>query len=233
MKRILSKIGEFLPQRVFTNKKLPKLNYSTPFTSSKFTFIQIGANDGVLMDPIYEYVKKYKWTGALVEPVPEYFDSLKLNYSGHKNLQFYNVAVCKENKRSLIYVVDSSSSKWLKGMPSLNKETVINGGKVVGVKNLEQKISKKTINCITLRELVKKTGFKKINLMVLDIEGSEPIVLEQLTDIKSLPEVILYEHHALKPLERVSLKKKLKKLGYSCFNAGFPFIDTIAVLNRN
>ena len=44
--------------------------------------IQIGANDGKIDDPIYEFVTNYppKMSGILIEPVKDYFEELKINY---------------------------------------------------------------------------------------------------------------------------------------------------------
>ena len=36
-----------------------------------FFVLEIGAFDGVLSDPIYKWIKKYKWHGILVEPQRE------------------------------------------------------------------------------------------------------------------------------------------------------------------
>ena len=45
-----------------------------------FFFIQVGANDGLMCDPIRQFIVKHSWGGILVEPVPDYFELLKKNY---------------------------------------------------------------------------------------------------------------------------------------------------------
>ena len=42
-------------------KKQPKMN--------GFFFIQIGSNDGRFGDPIRKNIKKYNWSGILIEPI--------------------------------------------------------------------------------------------------------------------------------------------------------------------
>ena len=39
-------------------------------------FIQIGANDGISVDPIHNLVKKNNWTGILFEPGKDAFGDL-------------------------------------------------------------------------------------------------------------------------------------------------------------
>lgn len=58
-----------------------ELRYLFPDLSmSRFFFIQIGANNGVYRDPIYEYIKKYQWKEIPVEPIVKYFRELENNY---------------------------------------------------------------------------------------------------------------------------------------------------------
>jgi len=54
-----------------------------------FYFIQVGAFDGDTFDPITHYVKRYKLSGALIEPQQEPFSVLKANYQNHPQLLFF------------------------------------------------------------------------------------------------------------------------------------------------
>lgn len=50
--------------------------------NANFFFRQIGANDGVLGDPLHDSVLRHKLTGLLVEPLPNLCERLKANYAG-------------------------------------------------------------------------------------------------------------------------------------------------------
>ena len=41
-----------------------------------FFFVQVGANDGKMGDPLCDLIKKYKLKGLLIEPLPEEFKLL-------------------------------------------------------------------------------------------------------------------------------------------------------------
>ena len=56
-------------------------------------FVHVGANDGLIDDPIQAYVKELGWSGLLIEPMPDIFEQLKTNYSNCKGLSFENLAV--------------------------------------------------------------------------------------------------------------------------------------------
>jgi FkbM family methyltransferase len=59
-------------------------------------FIQIGGNDGVHMDPLYQYhVDKtfdFEW-GQIFEPIPEYFELLTANMAAFPYVTCHNLAV--------------------------------------------------------------------------------------------------------------------------------------------
>ena len=40
-------------------------------------FVQVGANDGDLLDPLREEIGFRKWSGIMVEPVPYVFERLQ------------------------------------------------------------------------------------------------------------------------------------------------------------
>ena len=58
-----------------------------------FFFIQIGANDGVMSDPLNKFVRKFKWKGILIEPQKKEFIKLKKNYNDCDGLIFENLAI--------------------------------------------------------------------------------------------------------------------------------------------
>src|SRR5262245_11123069 len=61
----------------------------------KVTFLQVGANDGLRNDPIREFVVRDRWSGLLVEPLPDVFEMLQRNYRHVQGgrLVFVNAAV--------------------------------------------------------------------------------------------------------------------------------------------
>jgi hypothetical protein len=59
--------GEFKPGGNQVNQDL----FLKLLSKDKVRFIQIGANDGIKNDPVHAFIKKYYWTGILVEPIPK------------------------------------------------------------------------------------------------------------------------------------------------------------------
>ena len=65
--------------------------------------MQIGANDGVSHDCLYKVVLKYKWQGVVVEPLDEFFNKLKLNYSFYSQVKPVKYALHSAEKRMVIF----------------------------------------------------------------------------------------------------------------------------------
>lgn len=82
---------------------------SKAFCKKAVTFLQIGSNDGLTRDPIYQLISRNNgWCGLFVEPVPYLFERLKKNYSSVNNpsrLQFFNGAI-NEGVNQNFYFVD-------------------------------------------------------------------------------------------------------------------------------
>jgi hypothetical protein len=66
-------------------------------------FLQVGANDGLMDDPIHFLVRKYGWCGVLLEPDPQLFKHLKENYSGVDGPILVNAALSPINGKTTFY----------------------------------------------------------------------------------------------------------------------------------
>jgi len=63
-------------------------------------FLQVGANDGLMDDPIHFLVRKYGWRDVLLEPDPQLFERLKENYSGVDGPILVNAALSPINGKT-------------------------------------------------------------------------------------------------------------------------------------
>lgn len=92
----------------------------------KLTYVQIGANDGILNDPMYKFVLKNSGcvSGYLLEPLPEIYEKLKFNYSALSNFKFFNLAIHEANKTMRLYKVkkeyESKLPEFSKGIASFD-----------------------------------------------------------------------------------------------------------------
>ncbi|MFT4708847.1 MAG: hypothetical protein ACI9PU_002699 [Ascidiaceihabitans sp.] len=57
----------------------------------KVHYIQIGANDGQIADPLYPFLSQNKWSGVLIEPNPLYFKRVQALHADRDDIITLNV----------------------------------------------------------------------------------------------------------------------------------------------
>lgn len=202
------------------------LNYSETYKEIKF--IQIGANDGASFDPVYKFVKKYNWSGILIEPLQPYFDELKRNYEKLKNrkLYFEHCAISDQSGTGPIYYISNLSGKEkdyevLKAVSSFNRVHV--RGYIENRKKLEVKSVEVAFK--TLDEIIDEYHFEDLNILIIDAEGYDFEIIKTINFDKIRPEVILYEHIHLPEKDREMCLSLLGSYEYHYFEDG---INTLA-----
>ena len=184
--------------------------------NSEFFFIQIGANDGVIYDPIFSSVKRYGWRGILVEPVPHYFQKLKQNYAANTNLIFENIAISSEAEGAKdFYRIGEGYDflpQWCHGLGTFHREVLLTHR--WAIPNLEDYIVREKVHCIAWHTLLQRHHVETVNLLVIDTEGHDHIILQQIDFARLKPRILIYEHQYIEAAERQSCETLLKAHGY-------------------
>jgi FkbM family methyltransferase len=240
--RTLARVLAFLPpesrlgrwkrrmgQRLRPQPK-PKLGFLyTEFarTYPAARFVQIGANDGVMSDPLHAFVVKTAWRGILVEPVPYLFERLRRNYPARPGLVFENVAIAAEpGQRPFYYlretVGDSALPDWHAGLGSFLREVVV---KHAGdIPDLEDRLVVQDVPCLTFAGLCQRHGFDQVDLLHMDTEGYDYEIIKTIDFTRYRPRLLVYEHHHLSPADRVECLQRLQAAGYECIGEGLDAI---------
>lgn len=131
-----------------------------------FSFIQVGANDGLSTDPYREFILESRGKGILVEPSPWQMVKLRRNYRGRQNLMFEEVAVSYESDSLILHVpLDSARS----GVASLREEHArVHSG---------DDIRQVQVAGARLEELLAKYSMSRVDCLFLDVEGAEADIL--------------------------------------------------------
>ena len=202
-----------------------------------FFFVQIGSNDGKTgNDPIYDYIKKYGWSGILVEPVPSTYENLRKNYEGCDNLTFRNVAIADEVGVKKFFYVNRKDEC---GVPldteiGSFREDIIR--KHSWIPNFDKYFSEMDVETTTFDLLT--ANVDHIDLLHIDAEGYDFEIIKTINFDRITPSMILYEHTHLAAANgprrrrrekhaRVTSMKYLNGFGYECHKvSGY---DTLAV----
>lgn len=193
--------------------------------SKDFTIIQIGANDGISHDNIYNFIKEHNTKGLLVEPVKEYYLKLCENYKNYPKLIKVNVALHPTEKEVKIYRVkqeyETILPEWANGIASLNQKHHIK----LGIPS--EAIVEEIVPAKSFSQLMEDfDDISSIDLIQIDTEGFDFEILKMIDFNKYLPNIIKFEHCNLLNTDYKAAKKLLKENNYILFKIGN---DTIAI----
>lgn len=216
------KYGRKLNRKFFSSERILKNNF---LKSNDFSFIQVGANDGISFDFLYDFVTVRNSKGVVIEPVLEYFNELVNNYQNYPNIIKINKAVHPYEKELLINRINPNAFEnypdWVKGIASLDfehhKKTGINSNDII----------KEKVKADSLMNIINE-NFKlsKLDYFQVDTEGFDYEVIKMIDFKKIYPSIIKYEFVNLNAEDQNSLLYLLKNKGYFTFNE---FGDTIGI----
>jgi FkbM family methyltransferase len=161
--------------------------------------IDLGANEGFYTLKANEKSPNSKIIS--VEPNPYAFQILKKNVSSNKlkNVTLLNKAVTSKNARIIFEIV--------KG------RTTVGSTKVYEKYRDKEKLRKIKIDSITLEKLCRKYNIRSIDLLKIDVEGSEFDILKSSKNIlPKIKKIVVEYHNAQKTKEKV--KRILSKNGF-------------------
>ena len=138
-------------------------------------FVELGGYDGFFHSPTYYLEKFKKWKGVLIEPHPKFYKRCVKNRSKSK---VYNYACTSDLKNSSLILNSLGHSSYLQG-------TLENDGFLQEqLDGIFQKFSEYKVTTSNLTKIL-DSYFEKhdkvtIDLLVIDVEGSELAVLKGL-----------------------------------------------------
>ena len=131
------------------------------------TFAQIGANDGVRFDGLYEFVTTHNCRGIVVEPLGIYYQKLKENYAVYPDIHSIKIAVHATELQSTMYHVDPEKlgrlPGWSQGIGSLDP----NHHKKTDI--LADCIVTEEVECLHLMELFQIYKISELDLLQIDV----------------------------------------------------------------
>lgn len=158
------------------------------------SFVQIGANDGKRFDPVYEFVTIYenKVDGVLLEPVKEYYNDLVANYKPYKNIKTVNKAIHNHQNETTIYKV---KKKYESELPELAKGIAsFDSGHHKKTRIPSQYVEEESVKCITFSSLILEYNIQNADVLIIDTEGYDYHILNELNFNFFNPKVIHFEH---------------------------------------
>lgn len=193
-------------------------------------FIQIGSNDGMNGDPIYDFILKWNWSGIKIEPVQYVFEKLEENFRNLPNIILENSAISRENNTQKFYYLkqDETAPEWYSQLGSFSLETVLKHGQWIS--DLQERLMSCDVACLTFEQLCQKYNVREIDVIHIDAEGYDFEIIKLIDFKKFSPSIVLYEHKHLSQSDQAACRQYLGEFGYQFISTPR---DTLAVLNTN
>jgi len=182
--------------------------------------LKIGANDGMTNDPIGDYLlSDSRYHGVLVEPVPHYARMLALNFESTRRFSIEQVAVSSSSGEIKVSYIPENASELLgkyvdvpgpRGIASLDRNHVL---KHLGPE-YHSIVETDMVECLTVKELLKRHHIKQIDLLHIDAEGHDWIILRQFDFNLVRPAIVLFERKHLNREDQESARSMMQNAGY-------------------
>lgn len=196
-----------------------------------FYFVQVGAADGICVDPIAGIVGRLPCRGAMIEPHPLMFSRLKENVAGRSGVELLQAAVSDAEGRLPFYSLDPAAP----GAPS--KTLLISSlDKSMLMRELDPAVDwtpwirEAIVPVTTLNALLAERQVARVDLLQIDAEGYDGRILRALDFSRWSPGVINFEHVLMPAAEAELCWQFLIDRGYR-LHISPP--DTLAVLVRD
>jgi FkbM family methyltransferase len=217
------------------------LHRAFPADGERVRFIQIGGNDGVHEDPLYDYhvrgIFDFEW-GQIYEPIPEYFDLLVQNMRPFPYATCHRLAVDdakKPGKREFSYISPKDIQERglppsSKGIGSFSRDRNALGG--IGYNEVKFNMIKDHIRTIEVetvpaRDVVAK--FAEANFLLTDCEGYDVEIIAAAFDGTGFrPKIVQFESLGHAPELLKSTLGELTSVGYRVIHSGKDIICELA-----
>ena len=154
---------------------------------TNFGLVVLGAHIGIHIKGEIEKILPEKV--LLVEPVPHNVVEIKKNLNNLEGIKIEQVALSDKNETRNFYFVKNTSihklkKHWSSGIGSFNKQHLLDH-KSKRFKIEEEDIDKISIDAIRFKDLVDKYNINQIDKLLVDVEGSEFAILNDI-DLNSI-----------------------------------------------
>ena len=193
------------------------------------TVVQIGGNDGVQSDFIRKFIVENEWEAHILEPIDCYFEELKWNYSEIPNVFCYPYAIMNEDgERQIHFAPPSEKISWAKGCSTFYPEKNRLGGgfpmSEEAKKHFDENVSLKRVETLTWKSFTQKSQITKVDMMVIDTEGCEWEILQQIPLDQLGVKILVLEYHNHTDEDKKRILNRIHKEGMTVMVKGWDLI---------
>jgi len=214
---IVSFLARSIGYRVIKSHRIPRsygnlLDFAIPALRANYkpiNFLQVGANDGVLNDPVMNHLLLGGFRGVRLEPIPEICEMLKKNNAKLEDIEILEMAVSDHEGVVNLYVPWTGDPTCTTHQNASLKKTQLRS------KNYEKsRTSVVSVRCTTIARIVDEYLDNKWHLVSIDAEGHDYQILKRCFKDEIEPDGIFFEIVHLERNEKVEYREELADRGY-------------------
>jgi FkbM family methyltransferase len=205
------------------------------FRDQNFFLVQVGANDGILDDPLHDHIMENQFAALLIEPLPWVFERLRKTYAGRPRTSFLNCAISDAvGTMDLWCLPDDIARKpdWDLSVLATSRRHLFTHELCLDAEEAAEVSSRLiavTVPCTTLDNIIKDCAISQIGLLQIDTQGHDFEVIHSIDLSTIKPAYINFEHVLLEDRASKSCEYLLRH-GYCLFPGMDERYDTLAVL---
>ena len=182
-------------------------------------FIQVGAFDGLVQDPLRKYIVQCGWCGVMVEPQPGPAHRLRELYRDNGRITVLQAAVDWQAGTRAFFTVNSHKAPaWAGALASFDKSVILkHADKIPG---LGQMINEVSVDCITFASVLDHMAEGDLDLLQIDAEGGDAVILSLFPFERVKPAIVHWEIRHLSVWEREGCLELLARHGYQFATSG-------------
>ncbi len=193
-----------------------------------FYFVQVGAFDGVCVDPIGAMMRRLGCRGLMIEPHPVAFARLEQTVAGRSGVELLQAAVSDRDGELPFYSLDPAAPDAPSKAPLISSlDRGMLERELGTARDWSPWIRETRVRCTTLNHLLEERNISRLDLLQIDAEGYDARILRVLDFARWSPVIINFEHALLPQREAEHCWQMLAERGY-LLHVSPP--DTLAVL---
>lgn len=178
------------------------------------TFVQVGANDGVHNDGLGKLIQRYPLRGVLVEPQPHAAALLRERYAAREGIHIAEAAVGTQAGKLTLWRtvgIERSGKTKLDALTTADRGLLERQIKLMGIQCTLESLH---VPMLALSQILQQHQITKPEIVVIDTEGMDRIVLDQVDLHEHGPAVIQFEASHLHSHDLAICHQRLSAKGY-------------------
>ncbi|RIJ32315.1 glycosyltransferase [Henriciella mobilis] len=178
---------------------------------------QVGAADGILVDPLRPILANFDPSCALLEPNPYLFKRLKENYALNERAQMFELAMGENAGEFTLNAVNPEKVEtldlpaWAVGISSFHLDKNALGGLTITAelqRRIEKAVESVRVQKVSPTQLREACGFWP-DILIVDAEGDDAEIINAILAQSVYPKIILFEHACMPQEQRERLQSRL------------------------